>query len=99
MFYRVYGRKDYEGTGLGLAICKKIIENHKGFIFAEGKENEGAAFHIYLPVEERHKLVHPDDIPGMQKYAASIALLSDKDVAIYEYRVKSKLKDWIWLRI
>ena len=52
MFYRVYGRKDYEGTGLGLAICKKIIENHNGLIFAEGNENEGAAFHIYLPVEE-----------------------------------------------
>jgi len=52
-----------------------------------------------MPVEERYKLVHPDDMPGMQKYAASIALLSDKDVAIYEYRVKSKLKDWIWLRV
>jgi len=52
-----------------------------------------------MPVEERHKLVHPDDMPGMQKYAASIALLSDKEVALYEYRVKSKLKDWIWLRV
>ncbi len=52
-----------------------------------------------MPVEERHKLVHPDDMPGMQKYAASIAFLSDEDVATYEYRVKSKLKDWIWLRV
>ena len=52
-----------------------------------------------MPVEERHKLVHPDDMPGMQKYAASIAFLSDEDVATFEYRVKSKLKDWIWLRV
>lgn len=59
MFYRVFGRKDYEGTGLGLAICKKIIENHKGLIFAEGKENEGAAFHIYLPAEERNSILQP----------------------------------------
>jgi PAS domain S-box-containing protein len=52
-----------------------------------------------MPVEERHKLVHPDDMPEMQKYAASIAFLSDEDVASYEYRVKSKLKDWIWVRV
>lgn len=52
MFYRLHGRTHYEGTGLGLAICKKIVENHKGSIVAEGRENEGAAFHIYLPVKE-----------------------------------------------
>lgn len=53
MFYRLHGRTKYEGTGIGLAICKKIVENHKGSMFAEGKENEGAVFHIYLPIEER----------------------------------------------
>jgi signal transduction histidine kinase len=52
MFYRLHGRTDYEGTGLGLAICKKIVENHKGSIAAEGRENEGAVFHIYLPIKE-----------------------------------------------
>jgi PAS domain S-box-containing protein len=50
MFYRLHGRSKYEGTGLGLAICKKIVENHKGAIFAESRKNEGAVFHIYLPV-------------------------------------------------
>jgi signal transduction histidine kinase len=52
MFYRLHGREKFEGTGLGLAICKKIVENHKGKIYAEGQQNEGAVFHIYLPVEE-----------------------------------------------
>jgi PAS domain S-box-containing protein len=50
IFQRLHGKDDYEGTGIGLALCKKIVENHKGLIFATAKENEGAAFHIILPV-------------------------------------------------
>ncbi len=50
VFYRIHGRKEYEGSGIGLSICKKIVENHNGQIVAEGRLNEGATFHIYLPV-------------------------------------------------
>jgi signal transduction histidine kinase len=50
LFQRLHGRKDYEGTGIGLAIAKKVVENHNGFITAEGRENEGATIHLYLPV-------------------------------------------------
>ena len=50
LFNRLHGKKEFPGTGVGLAICKKIVENHKGYIFAKGKPNEGAAFEIYLPV-------------------------------------------------
>ncbi|MGM8363044.1 CHASE3 domain-containing protein [Flavobacterium sp. ARAG 55.4] len=50
LFNRLHGKKDYPGTGVGLAICKKIVENHKGYIFAKGKLNEGAEFEIYLPL-------------------------------------------------
>ncbi|HEY8895953.1 MAG TPA: ATP-binding protein, partial [Niastella sp.] len=49
LFQRLHGRKEYEGTGIGLAIAKKVVENHSGFITAEGRENEGATIHIYLP--------------------------------------------------
>ena len=49
LFHRLHGRKDYEGTGIGLAIAKKVIENHNGFIAAEGVEDEGATIHLYLP--------------------------------------------------
>jgi signal transduction histidine kinase len=40
-----------KGSGIGLAICKKIVQNHRGFIKATGKVNEGARFDIYIPVE------------------------------------------------
>jgi signal transduction histidine kinase len=49
VFQRLHGRNEYKGTGIGLSICKKITENHKGFITAKSKEGEGATFIIYLP--------------------------------------------------
>ncbi|MCX7661698.1 MAG: ATP-binding protein, partial [Candidatus Omnitrophica bacterium] len=41
------------GTGLGLAISRKIINRHKGKIWAESEgENKGAVFHIELPIAQ-----------------------------------------------
>lgn len=50
IFQRLHPHQTYDGTGIGLAICKKIVENHNGFITAEGELDKGASFHIYLPV-------------------------------------------------
>lgn len=49
IFQRLHGKVEYSGSGIGLSICKKIVENHNGFIFAEGKLNQGAKFTILLP--------------------------------------------------
>ena len=49
LFQRLHSRFEYEGTGIGLAICKKIVQNHKGFIYADGNPGHGAVFAIYLP--------------------------------------------------
>lgn len=51
LFNRLHNKNEYQGSGIGLAICKKIAENHKGFVFAKGVINVGATFIIYLPAE------------------------------------------------
>jgi len=52
MFQRLSHNGNFAGTGIGLAICKKTVEQYNGEIFAEGKENEGAVFHVILPVSQ-----------------------------------------------
>jgi signal transduction histidine kinase len=49
LFNRLHKANEYPGTGIGLTICKKIVDNHKGFIEATGAVNQGATFTVYLP--------------------------------------------------
>jgi two-component system sensor histidine kinase KdpD len=38
------------GTGLGLSIVKKIVEAHRGRVWAEGESNYGTSFSLSLPI-------------------------------------------------
>lgn len=49
LFSRLHGKEKYSGTGIGLAICKKIVQQHGGFMRAESDGSNGSAFHIFLP--------------------------------------------------
>ncbi len=49
LFSRLHNKDEYSGTGIGLSICKKITDNHAGFIFAKAAPDKGATFEIFLP--------------------------------------------------
>jgi signal transduction histidine kinase len=45
--FATYGKAN--GTGLGLSICKKIVEDHHGWISSRPEPGHGAIFEIGLP--------------------------------------------------
>jgi signal transduction histidine kinase len=51
LFKRLHGTTEYTGTGVGLSICKKIVEEHQGYISAKSTPNKGTIFTISLPVD------------------------------------------------
>jgi chemotaxis family two-component system sensor kinase Cph1 len=52
VFQRLHPANKYPGTGIGLAICKKIMENHSGYILADSELGRGSTFTIYFPLED-----------------------------------------------
>jgi signal transduction histidine kinase len=50
-FQRLHGRSEYKGTGIGLAVCRRIVERHRGLIYASGEQGVGATFTLILPAD------------------------------------------------
>ncbi len=52
LFQKLHSQDEYPGSGIGLSLCKKIAEEHMGWISVVSQPNAGATFNVFIPTVE-----------------------------------------------
>ncbi len=51
VFQKLHTSQQYQGTGVGLALCKKIMQNHNGYIEVASTPGQGSTFMLFFPIK------------------------------------------------
>ncbi|MBM9604983.1 ATP-binding response regulator [Desulfopila inferna] len=68
-----------KGTGMGLAIVHGIVKGHGGVIHVDRKDNEGTAFHVYLPLVNREGDQKEEPLDVLSYGSEHILLVDDEE--------------------
>jgi signal transduction histidine kinase/ActR/RegA family two-component response regulator len=76
IFSRFFTTKP-NGKGFGLIICKKIIEDHNGYIGFISKPRIGTEFYFYIPAKAQKKIKLNPISEKFPEYKGTVLILDD----------------------